>query len=102
MRMTIGRRLVLASSSLCLSLLMAPAQAAPTVTIEVDGIKYDVSYFQGSYNGSTAYFATPANSGLMPWWGNVAMASSFSYTLGYQLGNPNTNFSSNDTGPYFA
>jgi hypothetical protein len=65
---------------------------------------WDVTTFDGSYNGNTAKFANPP-SGVMPWWGNAAKAQAFATAVGAQLGNPN--FIGGATfpdygGPYFA
>jgi hypothetical protein len=87
------------AGAVCLACLISPAQAIPVVTVQVNGTSYEVTYFQGSYNGSAASFETPTNNGLMPWWGNASLATQFSDALGSQLDKPNGN---GIAGPFFA
>lgn len=83
-----------------IALALAPgmAQAAPTVTVNVGGLSYDVTYFAGAYNTNTAKFQAPP-AGQMPWWGDSALAKSFATTIGAQLGLPNLG---GTQGPSFA
>jgi hypothetical protein len=78
-----------AISSLAFILLSSEAKALTTASVTVGGTQYNLTYFQGDYNSNIAKFETPANNGLMPWWGNAAMATLFSDALGLQLGTPN-------------
>ncbi|MEB3352523.1 MAG: hypothetical protein VKM01_09390 [Cyanobacteriota bacterium] len=80
----------LAFGSLVLSLTPGVAQAVSVVTVNVGGTNYDLTTFEGSYNSNTAKFATPANNGAMPWWGDPALAEAISSALGTQFGLPNT------------
>jgi hypothetical protein len=75
--------------SLAFILLSSEAKALPTASVTVGGTQYNITYFQGDYNSNIAKFETPANNGLMPWWGSEAMATLFSDALGLQLGTPN-------------
>ena len=59
------------------------------MSVTVGGTQYNITYFQGDYNSNIAKFETPANNGLMPWWGSETMALLFSDALGLQLGTPN-------------
>ena len=63
------------------------AQAAPTVTVNVGGTNYDVTYFEGAYDTNTAKFQAPP-AGQMPWRGDSALAESFATKIGAQLGLP--------------
>lgn len=82
-------------------LLSSEAKALPTATVTVLGTQYKITYFQGDYYSNIAKFETPANDGLMPWWGNGDLAVLFSDALGLQLGTPNPPPPS-DYGPNFA
>ena len=90
-----------AISPLAFILLSSEAKALPTVSVTVGGTQYNITYFQGDYNSNIAKFETPANNGLMPWWGSESLATLFSDALGFQLGTPNPPPPS-DYGPLFA
>ena len=78
-----------AIGSLAFIVLSSEAKALPTVSVTVGGTQYNITYFQGDYNSNIAKFETPANNGLMHWWGNESLATLFSDALGFQLGTPN-------------
>lgn len=78
-----------AIGSLAFILLSSEAKALPTASVTVGGTQYNITYFQGDYNSNIAKFETPANNGLMPWWGSESLATLFSDALGLQLGTPN-------------
>jgi len=46
------------------------AGQAQAVVVTVGGQDWDVTTFTGTYNDNTSKFETPANGGVMPWWGN--------------------------------
>ncbi len=74
---------------------------AQAYVVTVGGVQYDVTTFTGTYNANTSKFALPPAPGVMPWWGNQALASSFATAVGANLGTPNS-YSSNTSGPVFA
>jgi hypothetical protein len=65
--------------------------------VTVGGLQYDVTTFTGSYNANSSKFATPANGGVMPWWGSSSAASDFAAAVATGLGAPN----SSNEGPFF-
>jgi hypothetical protein len=82
---------------------------ARAFVVNVGGQDWDVTTFTGSYNDNASKFATAANAGAMPWWGNSSLATEFSNALGYSLGTPNSietlsagSRTNMDVGPYFA
>jgi len=76
------------------------AGQAQAFIVNVEGTNYDVTTFgPDSYNNNIVKFALPANGGVMPWWNNQSLASSFAAALGGSLGYPN---GGNNNGPYFA
>lgn len=84
-----------------LTLLSQPAQA---VIIKVNSIDYDVQTFTGSYNANTSKFATAANGGSMPWWGDSTLAGQFALAI-YNLTPTNGGLAGNPVygyGPLFA
>jgi len=66
------------------------ASAARAVVVTVGGQQWDVTTFTGSYNDNIGKFATPANGGVMPWWGQVTEAALWADALGWSLGDLNT------------
>jgi hypothetical protein len=102
MRKVTRKHISIAATCLGYSLLANPAQAVPSVTVNVDGKDYEITYFTGSYYDNTSLFQTPANNGSMPWWGNLSLANSFASAVELQLGMLNAVGGSNDSGPYFA
>ena len=81
-----------------LTLLSQPAQA---VFITVNSTQYDVRTFTGSYSANISQFATPANGGLMPWYGNQTLANQFALAV-YAIDPSLTGNSFSRRGPYFA
>ncbi len=79
-------------------LLLGAPQAAEALVITSGGVNYDVEIYNGSYASNPSYFATPANGGRMPWWGNQALAVILADQLGAGL-SPNP---LPDDGPLFA
>jgi hypothetical protein len=62
------------------------AGQAQAVVVNVNGLDYDVTTFTGTYNDNPSKFATPANGGVMPWWGNSSLAYGLALALGSSLG----------------
>ena len=81
--------------------------AAKAVIVNISGIDYDVTTFVASFDDPavSAKFATPANGGTMPWWGDQTTAIIWSNAVNTALGTPNTVnlFGTNrPSGPRFA
>ena len=80
------------------TVLLASPKAAEAVVITNGGVNYDVEIYNGSYAANPSYFATPANGGRMPWWGDQSLAAILADLLGAGLSpNPLPN-----DGPLFA
>ena len=69
------------------------AGQAQAFVVNVGGQDWDVTTFTGTYNDNTSKFATAANGGVMPWWGDSALANQFATaaaiqgpSFGYELG----------------
>ncbi|MCS5693088.1 hypothetical protein NZK33_14010 [Cyanobium sp. FGCU-6] len=82
-----------------LTTVVVDAGGSKAAIFTVGGQDYDVTTFSGSYNANLSKFATPANGGVMPWWGNQTLALEFSAAVNNSLGMVN-NLGS--TGPLFA
>jgi hypothetical protein len=63
-------------------------------------VQYDVTTFTGSYDANTSKFALPPG-GVMPWWGDNDLSSTFATAVGANLGLPNS-YAGNTSGPVFA
>ncbi len=66
------------------------AGQARAVIVTVGGQDWDVTKFLDY--GAGGLFQTPANGGVMPWWGSASLAAEFATKLNSQLGNPGPNF----------
>jgi hypothetical protein len=75
------------------------AGQAQALVVNVDGQDWDVTTFTGSYNANSSKFATAANGGVMPWWGDRSLAQSFLFAVRGLLGYPN---GANSFSPDFA
>jgi hypothetical protein len=66
--------------------------AAKAIIINFSGNDYEVTTFVASFDDPafSAKFATPANGGTMPWWGDQQTAIQWSNAVGTALGTPNT------------
>jgi hypothetical protein len=78
------------------------AGQAQAVVVNVNGLDYDVTTFTGTYNDNPSKFATPANGGVMPWWGNSSLAYGLALALGSSLGYWHPINDNPDNGPDFA
>lgn len=100
---TVGIPVAFAVWSLALALAPGAAHAVVpvTVTVTVGGTQYDVTYSEFDYSTNSARFATLANGGQMPWWGDATLTTAFAVAVGTSLGTPNRISNPNDAGPYF-
>jgi len=100
-----SRWLSLAKPALGVALAMGVLTAgqARAVIVNVDGQDWDVTTFSGSYAVMPSKFNLPSNGGVMPWWGQQALAQSFARAVGSALGFPNItpDPSHRRTSPYF-
>jgi hypothetical protein len=64
------------------------ALPAAAVSVTVDGLDYDVTFFEGSYADHSLLFQAPPT-GLMPWWSDPSgdLASQFAFQVYGSLGN---------------
>ena len=94
---------LLARPALGVALAMGALTAgqAQAIIVNVNGLLYDVTTFTGTYNDNPSKFATAANGGVMPWWGNSSLAYDFALAVRSSLGywHPNDY---PDNGPDFA
>ena len=81
---------------------------ARALVVNVGGQDWDVTTFTGSYNDNTIKFVqspTPEG-GVMPWWGDLSLATQFATAVGHTFLTPNSiqTFPAGDTdaGPLFA
>jgi hypothetical protein len=65
------------------------AGQAQALVVNVGGEDWDVTTFTGSYYANTSKFATAANGGVMPWWGNGDLATSFALRVNHSLSSHN-------------
>ena len=91
LKLALGAAVALAAISL------SPGSAQAFV-VNVGGMQYDVTTFTGTYDANTSKFATAANNGVMPWWGDSSLAAAFALQVGASLGLPNL---SGTGGPFF-
>lgn len=76
---------------------------AKALTVSVGGFDYDVTTFTGTYKDNVSKFETPANGGVMPWWGDSGLASSFASAVWDSLGLiPNNGYQPVAAAPLFA
>jgi hypothetical protein len=96
----LGQRLqgALGAAAALAAISLSPGSAQAYV-VTVGGTQYDVTTFTGTYNDNISKFATAANSGVMPWWGNSNTAGVFANAVALGLGQPNLG---NRFGPAFA
>ena len=73
-------------------------QKARALNVDYNGTTYDLRIYTGSYDSNPSIFATPANGGSMPWWGNSGLANGLSAELAGSL----SPFPYPEMGPLFA
>jgi hypothetical protein len=107
----LGKRLqvALGAAAAALAAISLTPGSAQAIVVTVDSVEYDVTTFTGSYNDNIGKFATAANGGVMPWWGDQPLASAFATSVGLGLGLLNlvpseqsTESAQQSAGPYFA
>jgi hypothetical protein len=98
------RWLSVAKSTLGVAMAMGALAAgqARAVIVNVEGQDWDVTTFTGTYNDNPSKFATAANGGVMPWWGNSSLANDFASVVLSSLGYWNPIDDNPDQGPNFA
>jgi hypothetical protein len=65
--------------------------SAQAIVVTVNSVPYEVTTFTGTYNDNIGKFATAANGGVMPWFGNSSLAEAFAAAVGQALLFPNFN-----------
>jgi hypothetical protein len=86
----LGQRLQVAlGAAAALAAISLSPGSAQAYVVTVGGTQYDVTTFTGTYNANASKFATAANGGVMPWWGNLSLASQFANAVGNGLGTLN-------------
>jgi hypothetical protein len=79
------RTLGAAVGAVATGLALADSQAQ-AIIVPVDSKEWDVTTFTGSYNDNASKFNSLENGGLMPWFGDSALASSFASIVSDSLG----------------
>jgi hypothetical protein len=81
----------LAKSALCAVVAVGALTSgqALALVVTVNSVQYDITTFTGTYNANTSKFNTPANGGVMPWWGNADLAYSFALSVDHSLSSIN-------------
>ena len=86
----LGQRFQLAlGAAAALAAISLSPGSAQALVVTVDGVQYDVtaSTFTPNNNGNASKFETPADGGMMPWYGNSQLAIDFATTVGGVFGN---------------
>jgi hypothetical protein len=81
------------------------AGQAQALVVTVNGQQWNVTTFTGSYDANISKFNTPANGGVMPWWGGNALSGTFATAVNSAFGFPNfPDFSGTvlGIGPFFS
>ena len=87
---SLGHRIQLAlGAAAALAAISLSPGSAQAYVVTVGGVQYDVTTFTGTFNDNISKFATPANGGVMPWWGSDSLAETFASQVGLGLGLPN-------------
>lgn len=76
-------------AAVAMGALTAGQAQALGVRVNLNGQDYNITTFTGSYNDNIAKFNLPPAGGVMPWWGNEALAAQFAIAVDAQLGTPN-------------
>lgn len=99
-----GRRvsIILGAAAAVAAISLNPG-SAQAYEVTVGNIRYDITTFTSSPLSAAAKFQTPANGGVMPWYGNAELAQSFATGLKGNLGYPNCQIAGGcGGGPFFA
>ena len=69
--------LVKPALGIALAMGVLTAGQAQAFVVNVNGQNWDLTTFTGPNDSNVSKFATPANGGAMPWWGQAALAGQF-------------------------
>ena len=83
LRAALGKTAVKAAIGAAVALGALDAGQAQALVVNLNGQIWNVTTFTGTYNDNTSKFATAANGGVMPWFGNQTMATQFADAVGY-------------------
>ncbi|MFN9546245.1 MAG: hypothetical protein ACK6AD_04120 [Cyanobacteriota bacterium] len=86
--MLVRDRLFAPLALVLITAVIASPRDARALTVVYNNITYDLEIYNGSYEHQTSLFATPANAGRMPWWGNTALADALAGQLADGLTSP--------------
>ena len=73
-------RLALGATAALAAISLSPGSAQAFV-VTVGGTQYDVTTFTGRADANAVKFNTPANGGMMPWYGNGSLAIDFALAV---------------------
>jgi hypothetical protein len=79
-------KLALGAAAALAAISLSPGSAQAFV-VTVGGVQYDVNTFTGSADANAVKFNTPANGGMMPWYGNQSLAIDFALAVQGFFGN---------------
>jgi hypothetical protein len=79
-------KLALGATAALAAISISPGSAQAFV-VTVGGVQYDVTTFTGSADNNAVKFNTPANGGMMPWYGNGSLAIDFALAVQGFFGN---------------
>ena len=74
------RKLALGATGALAAISLSPG-SAQAIVVTVGGAQYDVTTFTGSADANAVKFNTPANGGMMPWYGNQSLAIDFALAV---------------------
>jgi len=80
------RKLALGATGALAAISLSPG-SAQAIVVTVGGAQYDVTTFTGSADANAVKFNTPANGGMMPWYGNQSLAIDFALAVQGFFGN---------------
>jgi hypothetical protein len=80
------RKLALGATGALAAISLSPG-SAQAIVVTVGGAQYDVTTFTGSADANAVKFNTPANGGMMPWYGNGSLAIDFALAVQGVFGN---------------
>ena len=80
------RKLALGATGALAAITLSPG-SAQAIVVTVGGAQYDVTTFTGSADANAVKFNTPANGGMMPWYGNQSLAIDFALAVQGFFGN---------------
>ena len=112
-KLAFGAAVALAALSLSAGAAQAACESGSVANtlcrVTVGGLQYDVTTFTGTQSApsdisTSGKFATAANGGVMPWWGNGTLANEFASAVRSWFSTPNLFDQANtfSAGPLFA